>query len=75
MAAELGPQIAETEKELAALAGELEKAKSEAERLDKALASARQIRVVLGELKPLMRQTLLKAINEELNAVLLRLRH
>jgi exonuclease SbcC len=75
VAAELRRQIAETEKELAALAGELEKAKSETERLDKALTSARQIRVVLGELKPLMRQTLLKAINEELNAVFLRLRH
>jgi exonuclease SbcC len=75
VAAELKRQIAETEKELDALAGELEKAKSEAERLDKALAAARQIRVVLGELKPLMRQTLLKAINEELNAVFLRLRH
>ncbi|MFZ8808568.1 MAG: AAA family ATPase [Pyrobaculum sp.] len=75
VAAELRRQIAETEKELAALAGELEKAKSDAERLDKALAAARQIRVVLGELKPLMRQTLLKAINEELNAVFLRLRH
>jgi exonuclease SbcC len=75
VAAELKRQIAETEKELDALAGELGKAKSEAERLDKALAAARQIRVVLGELKPLMRQTLLKAINEELNAVFLRLRH
>jgi exonuclease SbcC len=75
VAAELRRQIAETEKELTALAGELEKAKADAERLDKALAAARQIRVVLGELKPLMRQTLLKAINEELNAVFLRLRH
>jgi exonuclease SbcC len=68
-------EVARRLEELKARKAELEKAKADAERLDKALAAARQIRVVLGELKPLMRQTLLKAINEELNVVFLRLRH
>jgi len=75
VAAELRHQLEEAERELAALTAELEKARSEAEKLDKALGAARNIRDVLRGLKPLARQILLKAINEELNAVFLKLRH
>jgi len=75
VAAELRQQLEEAERELAALTAELEKTRSDAERLDRALGAARDIRGVLGELKPLARQILLRAINEELNAVFLKLRH
>ncbi len=75
VAAELKQQLGEAERELEALTAELEKNKAEAERLDRALGAARNIRGVLGELKPVARQILLKAINEELNAVFLKLRH
>jgi len=74
-AEELSRELEKAERELASAAAELEKAKAELEKLDKALAAAKNIRAVLGEVKPLARQILLKAINEELNAVFLRLRH
>jgi len=75
VAAELRQQLGEAERELAALTADLEKTRSEAERLDRALDAARNIRGVLGGLKPVARQILLRAINEELNAVFLKLRH
>ncbi|ACB40736.1 AAA family ATPase [Pyrobaculum neutrophilum] len=75
LALELRRQLEEARGELAAVEAELAKARTEAEKLERGLGAARNIRSVLGELKPLARQILTKAINEELNAVFLKLRH
>ncbi|MEZ0319140.1 MAG: SMC family ATPase [Pyrobaculum sp.] len=63
------------EKEVRQAEAELQGGRAELEKLDKSLEKARHIRNVLGEVKPLARQILLKAINDELNSVFLKLRH
>ncbi|MGC9050470.1 AAA family ATPase [Pyrobaculum sp.] len=68
-------QLEEAERELGSIAGELEKAKTELAKLDGALGKAKNMRAALGEVKPMARQILLRAINEELNHVFLKLRH
>lgn len=72
---ELKRQLEDIERELIEVEKELEKNRYEVQKLDKALGIARNIRVVIGELKPLARQILTKAINEELNSIFLKLRH
>ncbi|RFA96243.1 AAA family ATPase [Pyrobaculum aerophilum] len=72
---ELKAQLKDAESELESVKTELEKMRGEIEKLDKALATGKNIRNTLGEIKPLARQILLRAINEELNYVFLKLRH
>ncbi|MEM4509724.1 MAG: SMC family ATPase [Pyrobaculum sp.] len=73
--AELRREVAEAERELAAVSAELERGRGELAKLDKAVATAENIRRVLREVKPLARQIVARAVNEELNAVFLKLRH
>ncbi|MEM1572289.1 MAG: SMC family ATPase [Pyrobaculum sp.] len=75
LAKELREQLQSTELELQEAVAELEKAREDLSKLDKALAVAKNVRGTLAELKPAARQIFLRAINEELNHVFLKLRH
>ncbi|MEM1597470.1 MAG: SMC family ATPase [Pyrobaculum sp.] len=74
-AAEYRRDVEQLEKEVRQAEEELQAGRAELEKLDKSLETGRHIRNVLGEVKPLARQILLKAINDELNAVFIKLRH
>jgi exonuclease SbcC len=75
LVAELRRQSEELGRELEGVLRELEEKRAEAQRLDRSLAAARDLRSALAELKPLARQMLLRVVTEELNAVFLKLRH
>ncbi|MCY0882835.1 MAG: hypothetical protein OWQ50_03295, partial [Acidianus infernus] len=67
LAKELREQLQSTELELQEAVADLEKAREDLSKLDKALAVAKNVRGTLAELKPAARQIFLRAINEELN--------